>query len=352
MFCIGTVNNLTYRQAAISKKGAAITRVLITGITGFVGSHLADYILDQFPNVEVAGLARWRSPVDNIRHILSRIELAYGDLLDLPSVKAVLSERRPDIIFHLAAQSYVPFSYTSPVVTLETNVIGTCNLLEAVKEMKLSTDYDPVIHICSSSEVYGQVREDEVPITEDVPFRPASPYAVSKVAEDRLAYQYWLCWKIRTIATRMFTHTGPRRGEVFVASNFAKQIAAIEAGQQAPVLKVGNLDSVRTFLDVKDAVRAYWLLVTKCPPGEVYNIGGVETMTVGEMLKRLLKLARVKDIEVVVDPARLRPADVTLQIPCIDKFTAATGWRPVIKFDQTLRDLLDYWREDIARHQG
>ena len=236
------------------------------------------------------------------------------------------------------------------MVTLETNVIGTCNLLEAVKEMKLATGYDPVIHICSSSEVYGQVREDEVPINEDVPFRPASPYAVSKVAEDRLAYQYWLCWKLRTVTTRMFTHTGPRRGEVFVTSNFARQIAAIEAGQQTPRLKVGNLESVRTFLDVKDAVRAYWLLVTKCPPGEVYNIGGVETMTVGEMLKRLLKLARVKDIEVVVDPARLRPADVTLQIPCIDKFTTATGWRPVIKFDQTLRDLLDYWREYIARY--
>ncbi|OGO43578.1 MAG: GDP-mannose 4,6-dehydratase [Chloroflexi bacterium RBG_16_58_8] len=323
---------------------------MITGITGFVGSHLADYILDNVPDTPVYGLARWRSPLDNVRHILDRVTLVYGDLLDMPSLKAVLSGHRPDIIFHLAAQSYVPFSFTSPVVTLQTNVIGTCNLLEAVKELKLADGYDPVVHVCSSSEVYGQVREDEVPITEDVPFRPASPYAVSKVAEDRLAYQYWLSWKIKTVTTRMFTHTGPRRGEVFVTSNFAKQIAAIEAGRQPPVIKVGNLESVRTFLDVKDAVKAYWLLVTKCPPGEVYNIGGVETMTVGEMLKKLLKLSKVKSIRVETDPARLRPSDVTLQIPCIDKFQAATGWRPVIKFDRTLADLLDYWREFYARY--
>ena len=237
-------------------------------------------------------------------------------------------------------------------MTLQTNVIGTCNLLEAIKELKIAVDYDPIIHICSSSEVYGQVKEEEVPITEDVPLRPASPYAVSKVGEDRLSFQYWLSWQIKTITTRMFTHTGPRRGEVFVVSNFAKQIAAIEAGQASPVIRVGNLDSVRTFLDVKDAVKAYWLLVNKCPPGEVYNIGGVETMTVGEMLNRLIKLARVKDIKIEVDRERLRPSDVTLQIPCIDKFTAATGWKPEIKFDKTLEDTLNYWREIFTREKG
>ena len=237
-------------------------------------------------------------------------------------------------------------------MTLQTNVIGTCNLLEAIKELKIAADYDPIVHICSSSEVYGQVKEEEVPITEDVPLRPASPYAVSKVGEDRLAFQYWLSWQIKTITTRMFTHTGPRRGEVFVVSNFAKQIAAIEAGLASPVIKVGNLDSVRTFLDVKDAVKAYWLLVNKCPPGEVYNIGGVETMTVGEMLNRLIKLARVKDIKIEVDRERLRPSDVTLQIPCIDKFTAATGWKPEIKFDKTLEDTLNYWREIFTREKG
>ncbi|MEE9398924.1 MAG: GDP-mannose 4,6-dehydratase, partial [Dehalococcoidales bacterium] len=294
-----------------------IKNVLITGITGFVGSHLADYILANFPKVQIFGLARWRSPTSNIGHILDRITLEFGDLSDLSSLKTILSRQKPDVIFHLAAQSYVPFSYSSPVATLNANVIGTCNLLEAVKELKFAADYDPIIHICSSSEVYGQVKEDEVPIKENNPFRPASPYAVSKVAEDMLGFQYWLSWEIKTIRTRMFTHTGPRRGEVFVVSNFAKQIAAIDAGLAPPVVKVGNLESIRTFLDARDAVKAYWLLVNRCPPGEVYNIGGTETMTVGEMLNRLLKLAKVKNINVEVDQQRLRPSDVTRQIPCI-----------------------------------
>jgi GDP-mannose 4,6-dehydratase len=329
-----------------------INKVLITGITGFVGSHLADYILANFPEVQILGLARWRSPTDNIRHILDKITLEYGDLSDLPSLKTVLSKEKPDVISHLAAQSYVPFSFSSPIVTLNTNIIGTCHLLEAVKELKFSSEYDPIIHICSSSEVYGQVKENEVPIRESNPFRPSSPYAVSKVGEDMLAFQYWLSWKVKTIRTRMFTHTGPRRGEVFASSTFARQIASIEAGLAPPVVKVGNLDSVRTFLDARDAVKAYWLLVNKCPPGEVYNIGGVETMTVGDMLNRLLKLAKVKNIDVEVDPSRLRPSDVTLQIPCIDKFVAATGWKPETKFDKTLEDLLDYWRDYFKREKG
>lgn len=330
----------------------SISRVLITGITGFVGSHLADFILANSPGTRIYGLARWRSPTGNIEHILDRIALEPGDLTDLPSLKAILLRVKPDVIFHLAAQSYVPFSYSSPVATLNTNVIGTCNLLEAVRELKSASRYDPVIHICSSSEVYGQVRENEVPIKEDNPFRPASPYAVSKVGEDMLAFQYWLSWKIKAIRTRMFTHTGPRRGDVFASSSFAKQIAAIEAGLVPPVVKVGNLESIRTFLDARDAVKAYWILVNKCRPGEVYNIGGVETMTVGEMLNRLIKLSKKKNIAVEVDPARLRPSDVTLQIPCIDKFVEATGWKPEIKFDKTLEDLLGYWRGYFAREKG
>ena len=328
-----------------------INKVLITGITGFVGSHLADYILQDHPEVQVSGLTRWRSPTNNINHILDRITLESGDLVDLPSLIAILSKQKPDAIFHLAAQSYVPYSFSVPVATLEANVIGTCNLLEAVKGLKLSSGYDPIIHICSSSEVYGQVRQNEVPIKEDNPFRPASPYAVSKVGEDMLALQYWLSWKLKTIRTRMFTHTGPRRGEVFATSTFAKQIAAIEAGLVPPVVKVGNLDSIRTFLDVRDAVKAYWQLVNLCLPGEVYNIGGIETMTVGEMLNRLIKLSTVKNIKVEVDPSRLRPSDVTLQIPCIDKFAAKTGWKPKIKFEKTLEDLIDYWRDYFKRER-
>ncbi|MCK5342942.1 MAG: GDP-mannose 4,6-dehydratase [Candidatus Heimdallarchaeota archaeon] len=330
-------------------KKTKINSVLITGITGFVGSHLADYILKKHPEIKIFGMARWRSPTDNINHILDKITILYGDLVDMPSLKKMLSKEKPDVIFHLAAQSYVPYSFDAPIATLDANIIGTCNLLEIVKELKHSIKYDPVIHICSSSEVYGQVQKGETPIKETNPFRPASPYAVSKVGEDMLAKQYWDSWKIRTIRTRMFTHTGPRRGSVFCVSNFAKQIAAIEAGLSEKVIKVGNLDSVRTFLDVRDAVKAYWLLVTKCTLGEVYNIGGEETMTVEEMLHKLIKLSKVKDIKIQVDPARLRPSDVTLQIPTTEKFRKETGWKPEIKFDTTLHDTLEYWREYYQR---
>ena len=274
-----------------------IKKVLITGMTGFVGSHLAEYILTNQPKIKVVGFLRWRSPKDNIMNVLKKVHLEYGDLKDLPSIKAVLVKHKPDIIFHLAAQSYVDFSFWAPIKTLEDNVIGTCNLLEAVKELKRSSEYNPTIHICSSSEVYGQVTKNEVPIKESNPFRPASPYAVSKVGEDMLGLQYWLSWGIKTIRTRMFTHTGPRRGEVFALSNFAKQVAAIEVGLQEPVIKVGNLNSVRTWMDVRDAVKAYWLLVNKCKPGEVYNIGGAETMTIGEMLNLLLKYSTKKGVK-------------------------------------------------------
>jgi len=325
--------------------------ILITGISGFVGSHLAEYILAEYPKVKIYGLIRWRSPLDNINHISKKLDLKWGDLLDSFSLEKIIRETKPDVIFHLAAQSYVDFSFLAPVSTLEVNVIGTINLLETIKKIKIEENYDPIVHICSSSEVYGQVKKEEIPIKEDNPLRPASPYAVSKVAEDMLGYQYWLSWKIKTIRTRLFTHTGPRRGDVFVESSFAKQIAAIEAKKAKPVVYVGNLKSVRTFMDVRDAVRAYWLLITKCQPGEVYNIGGKETMTVGEMLKKLISLSKRKGIKVIIDPKRLRPSDVTLQIPSTSKFQKETGWEPKIPFQQTLRDMLDYWRDYYKKQE-
>lgn len=323
---------------------AMAEKVLITGVTGMVGSHLADYILERHPGVEVHGLLRWRSPRENISAAAAaRIGLHLADLRDLNSLVLVLKEVRPDKVFHLAAQSYVASSFTAPADTLSTNVVGTANLLDAVRLSGL----DPKIHICSSSEVYGQVAEDEVPIKETNPFRPASPYAVSKVGEDLLAQQYFLSYGMRTVRTRMFTHTGPRRGYVFAESAFAQQIARIEAGLQPNPMRVGNLESVRTFADVRDAVRAYWLLLEKCPAGEVYNIGGERTMTVGQMLDILKGLARRK-IEHAVDPALLRPSDVTLQIPDTSKFRQATGWKPDIPLERTLRDLLDYHRAKVA----
>jgi GDPmannose 4,6-dehydratase/GDP-4-dehydro-6-deoxy-D-mannose reductase len=242
----------------------------------------------------------------------------------------------------LGAQSYVDASFAAPVDTIHTNVIGTTNLLDAVR----ITEFDPKIHVCSSSEVYGQVTEDEVPIRETNPFRPASPYAVSKVGEDMIALQYFISYGIKTIRTRMFTHTGPRRGDIFAESSFAKQIAEIEAGVRPNLMWVGNLNSVRTFSDVRDAVRAYWLLLEKCPPGEVYNIGGNRTMTVGDMLEMLKSMAWCK-IKHEVDPALLRPSDVTLQIPDTAKFRAATGWEPKIPLEVTLRNLLEYHRNRV-----
>jgi GDP-mannose 4,6-dehydratase len=325
-------------------------KVLLTGITGFVGSHLADYILENHPDVEIFGLKRWRSPLDNIQHVIDKITLVDADLRDLSSLIYLIDQTKPDVIFHLAAQSYVPTSYTAPVDTLENNIIGTANLLEAVRLKRL----DPVIHICSSSEVYGQVTQEEVPIKETNPLRPASPYAVSKVGEDMLGWQYFTAWGLKTLRTRMFTHTGPRRGDVFVASNFAKQIALIEKGLQVPTILVGNLESIRTFADVRDTVRAYWVMVEKyfegrIAAGDVFNIGGATTMTVGEMLDKLIALSPVKGkVTIKVDKQRLRPADVTLQIPCIDKFRQQTGWEPLIHFETTILDLLEYWRKYIS----
>jgi GDP-mannose 4,6-dehydratase len=320
-------------------------KVLITGITGFVGSHLAEYLLARREGHEVYGLCRWRSPRENIAAIYDKIRMVEADLNDMSGLVRHLTSIRPDVIFHLAAQSYVLTSFNTPLHTLSTNIIGTANLLEAVRIVGI----DPVIHVCSSSEVYGQVSEADLPIKESCPFKPASPYAVSKVGEDMIAYQYWVSYGMKTIRTRMFTHTGPHRGDVFAMSFFGKQIAAAELGLGEPVVRVGNLKSVRTFCDVRDAVRAYWLLVNKCPPGEVYNIGGDRTMTIGDCLDILLSFAKVA-CSTETDPQLLRPSDVTQQVPCTEKFRNETGWRPEIPLEKTLSDILEYWRDELSRN--
>jgi len=317
-------------------------RILITGITGMVGSYLAEHALAEHPDVEVHGLIRWRSPLDNIIGIKDKVSLHYGDLRDLNSLVQIISEVKPDRIHHLAAQSYVDFSFAAPADTISSNVIGTLNLLDAVRIAGIN----PRIHICSSSEVYGQVRKDELPISEDQPLRPASPYAVSKVGEDMIAFQYGISYSMDLIRTRMFTHTGPRRGDVFAESSFAKQIAEIESGVKEGPIRVGNLNSVRTIADVRDAVIAYWTLLDKCPGGEVYNIGGEEVMTIGELLDILISFSDRK-LEKIVDPARLRPSDVTEQIPDTSKFFNATSWKPLIPARTTLLDLLNYQRDRV-----
>lgn len=321
-------------------------RVLITGITGMVGSHLADFLLEH-TDWELYGMCRWRSPLDNIAHLTSRInaknrvQLLYGDLRDFVSIHDVISKANPDYVFHLAAQSYPKTSFESPLDTLETNVQGTANVLESMRKLGVSA----ITHVCSSSEVFGRVPREKLPIDEECTFHPASPYAISKVGTDLLGRYYAEAYNMTVMTTRMFTHTGPRRGDVFAESTFAKQIAMIEAGLISPVLKTGNLDSLRTFADVRDAVRAYYLLVT-CNPiaGEYYNIGGTYTCTIGEMLNVLLSMSTVKGIKVETDPERLRPIDADLQVPNTAKFEAHTGWKPEIPFEKTMHDLLEYWR--------
>lgn len=318
-------------------------KALITGITGFAGSHLADYLLAHQPHVAVVGTHRWRSPKDNIRHLQGQIELIETDLRDYCSVQSLLEQVRPDFIFHLAAQSFVPTSWNAPGETLHTNIIGQTNIFETVRSLKL----DPVIQIACSSEEYGLVHPEETPIKETNPLRPLSPYAVSKVGQDFLAYQYFQSYGIKAVRTRGFNHTGPRRGDVFVTSNFAKQLAEIKLGLREPVIRVGNLDAVRDFTDVRDMVRAYWLAVTKARPGEVYNIATGHGITIHELLDRLIVNAGV-EVEIQTDPARLRPSDVEILIGDSSKFRADTGWEPEIPLEKTLRDVVDYWLDRLA----
>jgi GDP-4-dehydro-6-deoxy-D-mannose reductase len=314
-------------------------RVLITGITGFAGSHLAELLLAEHPAAKVAGMFRWRSPMENIESIASRVTLYETDLRDYISVQRTLEAARPDCIFHLAAQSFVPASWTGPAETLTTNILGQTYLFEAVRALHL----DPVIQIACSSEEYGLVLPHEVPIRETNPLRPRSPYAVSKVAQDYQGYQYFQSYGMRIVRTRAFNHTGPRRGEVFAMSSFAKQLASIELGLVEPVLRVGNLDAVRDFTDVRDVARAYVLAATHGEPGEVYNISSGRGHSIRELLDTLIELSGI-EVEVMVDPQRLRPSDVEILIGDSTKFRERTGWSPTIPLETTLSDLLDYWR--------
>ncbi len=317
-----------------------------------VGSHLADFLLEN-TDWDIYGLMRWNEDQENISHLVERINnknrvfIEYGDINDLSSMLHVFQKVEPDYLFHLAAQSFPKTSFESPLETLETNILGTAKVLEAIRRLK----QDPVVHVCASSEVFGRVAQEDLPIHEDLTFHPASPYAISKVGTDLIGRYYAEACGLTVMTTRMFTHTGPRRGDVFAESTFAKQIAMIEAKIIPPVIKVGNLDSLRTWSDVRDAVRAYYLLVTKNPiPGEYYNIGGAFSCTVGEMLDYLVSISTRDDIRIEVDPDRLRPIDADLQIPDTTKFSNHTDWSPEISFEKTMEDLLNYWREKI--HAG
>jgi GDPmannose 4,6-dehydratase len=327
----------------------------ITGITGMVGSHLADFLIEN-TDWDIVGLIRWRSPLDNIKNLIeninnkNRIKLVYGDLNDGISIDTVIKETRPDYVFHLAAQSFPKTSFDSPIETLNVNVQGTIRLLDSCKNWVR----DAQIHVCASSEVFGRVPKYKLPIDEECSFHPASPYAISKVGTDLIGRFYAEAYNMNVQTTRMFTHTGPRRGDVFAESTFAKQIAMIEGGFIKPVVKVGNLKSLRTIADVRDAVRAYYILLTHNPVrGAYYNIGGTFTCEIGDVLNTLLSMSPIREkIRVEVDPERLRLIDADLQVPNTEKFRLHTGWKPEISYKKTMEDLLKYWREKVAETGG
>ena len=326
-------------------------KILITVITGMVGSHILDYLIDN-TEYEIIGISRWRSPLYNISNHIpkinkgDRIKLEHCDITDSLGVDNLFSKYKFKFIFHLAAQSYPHVSFTNPLETYQTNINGTENILKA------SLKYSPeaIIHVCSSSEVFGRVPKEKVPIDEETSFHTASPYAISKFGTDLIGRYYAEAYNLNTQITRMFTHTGPRRGDVFMESTFAKQIALIENGYQEPIIKVGNLESMRTIADVRDAVKAYWRMVNTSPePGSYYNIGGKKSLKVYDILQDLIALSKCNNIQFTIDKERLRPIDADLQIPNISKFVKKTGWEAQIPYETTLKDLLNYWREKIAK---
>ncbi len=330
---------------------------LITGFTGQVGSQMADYLLANTDQA-VIGMMRWQEPMDNIYHLTERInkkdriQIRYADLNDGPSLLNLLRSERPDYIYHLAAQSFPRTSFDLPIETLLTNVIGTANLLEAIRTLHNDSNYDPVVHICSSSEVYGKAKKGES-LNEDTKFHGASPYSISKIGTDYLGQFYGEAYGLRTFVTRMGTHTGPRRSDVFFESTVAKQIALIEAGLQDPEVRVGNLTSTRTFQDARDAVRAYYLLTQESekgnvPCGEAFNIAGEEAFQLPEVIDILLSFSTRKDIKVVTDEDRLRPIDADYQMFNNSKIKSFIDWQPEIKSSDMFRDLLQHWRNEIS----
>lgn len=316
-------------------------KALITGITGFVGSHLAELLLRE--GYEVYGLIRYRSILDNIYPFIQKLKLEYGDLRDAHSVEYIIGKIKPKYIFHLAAQSFVPQSWTAPLDTMDTNIIGTLNLYETVRKLEL----DCTIQFAGSSEEYGNVLHNEIPITEENQLRPLSPYGVSKVAGDKLSYQYASSYGMKIVITRAFNHEGPRRGEMFAPSNFAKQIVETELRGRDSIIKVGNLNAIRDYTDVRDMVHAYHLAVKHCQYGVPYNICSGEAVTIQSVLNRLLSMSKVH-VDIDIDPERMRPSDVQILQGDCSQFKNATGWERQYELDDTLYDLLDYWRNKLG----
>jgi len=317
--------------------------VLITGIGGSAGSYLAEYIVENHPEVKVSGIVRWHTEpsLKNLTDCIDDVNIHECDLQDFSSILRVLLEVKPDCIFHLASHAKQREGFINPLLMVGGNVMGTANLLEAIR----FTEINPHIMICSTSELYGKVSEENIPITEECPIAPVNPYAVSKLTQDFLGYAYHKSWDLNVVRTRTFGYINPRRKDIF-STSFATQIAKIEKDGTG-IIKHGNLDSVRTLIDVRDVAKAYWESMKYCKVGEVYNIGGEDSISVGEILEKLKKHATI-DIESSIDESLLRPIDVTLQIPSVDKFKEVTGWKPSYSLDESIDFLLEYCRSNYV----
>lgn len=315
-------------------------RVLITGIAGFAGSHLAEYLVREAPQVELHGVFHRQDR--RIHHLIDCLTLHQGDLRNALWVSEVVQEVQPEIVVHLAAWSDVGGSWRQPWTVYELNIHCQLNVLEAMRR------WTPECRalVVTSNEAYGHVLPADLPIDEETPFRPSSPYGVSKVAQDAMALQYWQSHRLPTVRARSFNHIGPGQSDEFAASAFARQIAEIEAGLRPPVVKVGNLAAERDFTDVRDVVRAYWLLARLGQAGMAYNVGRGVARPVRWLLETLLALSPAS-ITVEEDPARMRPSDIPRSVCDNRRLVEATGWQPQVALEQSLRDMLEDWRATV-----
>lgn len=312
-------------------------RTLITGINGFIGSYLAEYLLNK--RLEVYGTVHKMKYLENIAHLKNVITLSKCDVRNSTAVKNVVRKSRPGLVFHLAAQSRPDISWKNPRETMETNVMGTVNIFESIRELKL----DPKILVACSSAEYGFIAGNEGSIKEDHQLLPLSPYGVSKVAQDLLAYQYFQNYNMKTIRVRIFGATGPRKtGDV--CSDFAIQIAEIEHEKREPIVPVGNLDARRDLTDVRDTVEAFWLLMERGKIGDVYNVCSSKAYKIGDILNKFLEMSEI-GIKVKVDPKKLRPSDEPIIVGDNSKIRKDCRWRPKIPIENTLEDTLNYWRK-------
>ena len=320
-------------------------RALITGVCGFAGSHLADYLLTH-TDLEVYG-TDIVSGGANIAHIRDDLEFIAGDMSDAEVASEILSKANADYVFHLAAQAFVPLSWSNPWQTMENNIRSQLNILEIL----VDSGARPKVLVVGSADEYGMILPDELPVTEDTPLRPYSPYAVSKIAQDMLGYQYFVSHGLPIVRVRPFNHIGTRQSPAFVTSDFAKQIAEIEDGRREPRLLVGNLEAKRDFTDVRDMVRGYYLALERGEDGEVYNLGAERAYSIREALEALLEMSEAQ-IDVVQDPSRMRPSDVPVVVSDCSKFRQRTGWRATVNLRESLKEILDYWRERVKEDMG